>query len=284
MIVIYFSILAPGVIGAQDTLTKKEIRIEQANYLLPGRPWTIEVPLWIPGFAGSFAYGDISIEGEDGVDPEQPVEPPPGGIIGEILSRVFTDEWYLKFFFLTRVAYEKDQFIAQLDGLSGSVGESVKFKYNDKQVVQANFRTTNVRLFGGYKIVNTHSKDEKFQYELFAYVGIRTHFQKIYSDLDGVINKLDINPTWVEPIIGIQNQFSWKRWFVVIQGDYGGYFVGSKHSVQISSYVYYRTGTLTSIKLGWNHLDLNHNGSILRQDYRINATFSGPSVAMVFQF
>ena len=284
MIVICFSIIAPGIIGAQDTLTKKEIRIQEANYLLPGRPWTIEIPLWIPGFAGTFAYGDVSIEGEDGVDPEQPVEPPPGGIIGEILSRLFTDEWYLKFFFLTRVAYEKDQFIAQLDGLSGSVGESVKFNYNDQQIVQANFRTTNFRLFGGYRFVNTHSEDEKFQYELFAYVGARAHFQKIYSDLDSVINKLDINPTWVEPIIGIQNQFSWKRWFVVIQGDYGGYFLESKQSVQLSGFVYFRTGKLTSIKLGWNHLDLNHHGSLLKRDYRINATFSGPSVAMVFQF
>ncbi len=172
LIAICFAILAPGVIGAQDTLTKKEIRKQEANFLLPGRPWTIEVPLWLPGFAGAFAYGDVSIEGEDGVDPEQPIQPPPGGIIGEILSRLFTDEWYLKFFFLTRAAYEKNQFIAQVDGLSGSVGESVKFNYNDKQVVQANFRTTNFRFFGGYKFVNTHSKDEKFQYELFGYVGM----------------------------------------------------------------------------------------------------------------
>jgi len=284
LLIICFSIIALGILSAQDTLTKKEIRKQEANFLLSDRPWTIEVPLWIPGFAGSFAYGDIDIEGEDGVNPEFPIEPPPGGIVGEILSRLFTDEWYLKFFFLTRAAYEKNQFIAQVDGLSGSVGESVKFNYNDKQIVQANYRTTNFRFFGGCKIVNTHSKDEKFQYELFGYVGIRTHFQKISSDLDGVINKLDINPTWVEPIIGIQNQFSWKRWFVVIQGDYGGYFVGSKHSVQLSGFVYYRTGKLTSVKLGWNHLDLNHSGNFIKRDYSINATFSGPSVAMVFQF
>jgi hypothetical protein len=283
LIVICFSIIAPGIVRAQDTLTKKEIRLQEANYLLPGRPWTIEVPLWIPGFAGSFAYGDISIEGEDGVDISNPIEPP-GGVIGEILSRLFTDEWYLKFFFLTRVAYEKNQFIAQFDALSGSVGESVKFNYNDQQIVQANYRTTNFRFYGGYKFVNTHSKNEKFQYELFAYVGARTHFQKIYSDLDGVINKLDINPTWVEPIIGLQNQLTWKRWFVVIQGDYGGYFVESKHSFQASGFVYFRTGKLISVKIGWNHLDLNHNGNFLKQDYSINATFSGPFVVMVFQF
>jgi hypothetical protein len=276
--------MAPGIIGAQDTLTKREIRIQEANNFLAVRPWSIEVPLWIPGFAGDFAYGDIRIEGEDGVNPDFPKEPPPGGIIGELLSRVFTDEWYLKFFFLTKIAYEKNHFLAQFDAISGSVGESVKFNYNNQTIVQANYRTTNFRLLGGYKIVNANTSNMKFRYELFAYVGARVHFQKIYSDLDGVINKLDINPTWVEPIIGLQNQLTWKRWFVVIQGDYGGYFMETKHSFQMSGYVYFKSGKVTSIRLGWNHLALNHSGNFLKEDYRINATFSGPSAAMVFQF
>ena len=51
----------------QDTLTKKEIRKQQRSFLLTNRSWTVEVPLWFPGYAGSFAHGDIDIEGEDGV-------------------------------------------------------------------------------------------------------------------------------------------------------------------------------------------------------------------------
>ena len=283
-IIICFAIIGPGFISAQDTITKKEIRKQNASYLLPGRPWTFEIPLWIPGFAGNFAYGDIDIEGEDGVNPENPIEPPAGGEIGEILSRLFTKDWYLKFFYLTKIAFEENQFIVQLDAITGSVGESVKFNYNDNQIVQANFRTTNLRLLGGYRVVNTSSKDKKFQYELFSYLGVRAHFQKIYSDLDGVINKLDINPVWFEPIIGLQNQLTWKRWYVVIQGDYGGFFVESKNSFQFSGYVYFRSGKVTSLKLGWNHLMLNHSGDFLKQDYRISATFSGPSVGIAFHF
>ena len=154
--------MVPGFISAQDTLTKREIRIQEANFLIPGRPWTIEVPLWIPGFAGDFAYGDISIEGEDGVDIENPIQPPDGGIIGKIFSRLFTDDWYLKFFYLNKIAYEQNRFLVQFDAIAGAVGESVQFNYNDKQVVQANYRTTNFRLFGAYKFVNAVSKDEKF--------------------------------------------------------------------------------------------------------------------------
>jgi hypothetical protein len=283
-IITCFALIVPGIIGAQDTLTKKEIRIQGANYLLSDRPWSIEVPLWIPGFAGDFAYGDISIEGEDGVDISNPIEPPAGGAIGEILSRLFTQDWYLKFFYLTKISFEKNQYLIQLDGIAGAVGESVKFNYNNIQIVQANFRTTNLRLLGGHRVVNTSSKDKKFRYELFSYLGVRAHFQKIYSDLDGVINKLDINPVWFEPIIGLQNQLTWKRWYVVIQGDYGGFFVESKNSFQFSGYIYFRTGKLTSVKLGWNHLVLNHSGNFLKENYRVNATFSGPSAGVAFHF
>lgn len=42
----------PGLLGAQDTLSKKEIRKLEANYLVQDKPWTIEIPLWIPGYAG----------------------------------------------------------------------------------------------------------------------------------------------------------------------------------------------------------------------------------------
>jgi len=103
LIIIWFSIIVPGIISAQDTLTKKEIRVQNSSYFLPGRPWTFEFPLWIPGFAGSFAYSDVSIEGEDGVNPEHPIENPPGGAVGEILSRLFTTDWYLKFFSIVRL-------------------------------------------------------------------------------------------------------------------------------------------------------------------------------------
>ena len=284
LVILICLLTVPVVFNAQDTLTKKEVRKLKRSFLLPDKPWTVEIPLWIPGFAGAFAYGDVDLEGEDGADPEHPIEPPPGGDIGEILSRLFTKEWYLKFFFLTRIAYEKNRFIGQFDALSGSVGESVKFNYNNKEIVQANFRTTNLRLYGGYKIINANTRSKKFRYELFIYLGVRAHFHKISTDLNGAINNLNINPFWFEPILGLQNQFTWKRWFVLIQGDYGGFFIESKYSFQFSSLVYFRSGNITSLKFGWNHLDLNHKGTFLRQDFKIDATFSGPTAGIVFHF
>jgi hypothetical protein len=284
LIIIWFAVIGPGIIDAQDTLPKKELRKQKADYLLHDRPWTLEIPLWIPGFAGYFSYGNIDIEGEDGIDPSNPIEPPPGGSIGKIFSRLFSTDWKLNFFYLTKIAYEREQFMVQFDAITGAVGETTKFNFNDNQIIKANFRTTNCRLIGGYKIIDTQSEGENFQYELFGYTGIRTHFHKVHSNLNSIINNLDINPIWVEPVLGVMNQFTWKRWFAVVQGDYGGYFLESKYSVQLTAYVYYRTGKATSLKLGWNHLYLDQSGSFLRQDFGINATFSGPCAGIALHF
>ena len=226
----------------------------------------------------------MSIEGEDGVDPEHPIEPPPGWDWGKYFSRLFTKDWYLKFFFLNRVAYENHNFLAQFDAIAGGVGNSVKFKYNNNEIVQASFRTVNLRLFGGYRLVNTESRSKKFRYELYGYFGVRMHFQKIYSDLNNVVNRLDINPKWAEPIFGVQNQFTLKRWFFIIAGDYGGFFVNTKYSSMISGLCYYRMGGLTSLKVGWNHLVLNHEGRHLDDDLKVKLTLSGPVVGLAFHF
>jgi len=284
ILIFSFLALALSSVLAQDTVSKKEIKKQKKNFLLIDRPWTVEVPIWTPGYAGSFAYGDIEVEGEDGVDPEHPIEPPPGGEFGKIISRLFQESWYLKFFFITRIAYEKNRVMFQLDGISGAVGESVKFKYNNKEIVNLNFQTINVRLFGGYKLYQYDSKNERFRYELFGYIGIRMHFHKVYSDLNGIANKLDISPNWVEPIIGVHNQFTFKRWLLILNGDYGGYFIDNKSSFQMSTYVYCRMGKVTSLKIGWNHLQLNHYGTIRGEDFQIKATFSGPSVGAAFHF
>ena len=120
--------MIPGILGAQEDFSRKQVRKEAANYFYPEKPWTVEIPLWIPGYAGSFAFGDISLEGEDGVDPINPIEPP-DGILGniKIFKRLFKDEWYLRFFFLSKISWEKNNFLTQVDALYGSVGENVKY-------------------------------------------------------------------------------------------------------------------------------------------------------------
>lgn len=283
LIVTCFSIIAPGNICAQDTLSRKELRVEQANFFLPGKPFTFEVPLWVPGFAGSFAHGDVEIEGEDGMDPVNPIEPPDWPLDG-IFSRLFSTNWFLRFFYLTKFSYESDRFLVQMDAVTGAVGGTLEFRYTGNQIVLAKFSSTNFRLFGGYKIVNTTSCDNSFQYEFIGYLGTRVFLQSVSSDLGSDGNTLSFRANRLEPVLGIQNQFTWKRWLFIVQGDYGRMFAAHKKSVQVSGYVYYRHGKLISFKAGWNHLYLDHSGIFLKQDYSLKATFSGPSTGVVFHF
>ena len=102
--------------------------------------------------------------------------------------------------------------------------------------------------------------------------------------MNGTSVELDINPIWVEPLIGLENQFTWKRWMFIFQGDYGGLLFQGKQSVQLSAYAHFRMGGLTSIKFGWNHLYLDQKNVFLQQDYTVKMTLSGPAVALAFHF
>ena len=274
-------------INAQDTLTKKEIRKSKKSFLIPGRPWSIEIPLWVPGFAGNFVYGDVELEGEDGEDPGDPGDPgnpPPGGGIGDIISRLFSSEFYVRYFYMGKISFENTRFLTELDAFGGEVGGAIKFKLNDKDIVKASFRMINTRFIAGYKIVNADGKRKKFRYGLVAYIGVRASFTRIYSELTGVSNTLEIKPATYMPIVGLQNQFIWRRWKIIAQGDFGALTNPDKYSIHISNFVYYRTGRLISLKFGWNHLFFNTRGAFLKEDYKIKVTLSGPATGLVFHF
>jgi hypothetical protein len=278
---------------SQDTLTKKEWRKQQKSFLLPGRPWTVEVPVWIPGFAGTFAYGDVELEGEDGSDPEDPGDPgdgggpgtpPIGNIIGDVFSRLFQSDFYLKFFYIGKIGYQKNWFISEIDAVGGAIGTTVLFKPTNRDVFQLNFRVINTRFIIGYKVLQADSKKKNFRYNLFAYTGVRTNFMWVYSDLNQIINKLDLNVTSVQPVFGIYNQFQWKRWQIILKGDYGGMFTSEKYSFNYTTLVYYRTGRLTSLKFGWNHLFMRQDGTFRNEPYHIQVRLAGPTTSVVFHF
>lgn len=276
---------------AQETIRKPKKKKLQKNFLREDRPWTFELPVWVPGFRGEFAYGDVSIEGEDGQNPgipENPIEPPPpteppwGN--GNIFNRLFSSSSYLKFFFMTRIAYEKDRLLIQGDVFSGAVGNKLNFRYNDKTVVQANIRTALVRLFAGYALLQKNSKSGKLRYELFAYGGLRVHFFELSSDVNDLINTINIDPVWAEPLVGIQNQITLKSWLFVIQFDYGGYLVNSKGSYMINLVTYYHVSNVLSLKAGWTDWDISHKGVFNGEELTAKVHLSGPAIGFSFHF
>ena len=50
---------------AQDAATS-DVSKSQNDFLNSDQNWSVEIPIWIPGFRGQYAYGDIELKGEDG--------------------------------------------------------------------------------------------------------------------------------------------------------------------------------------------------------------------------
>ena len=116
-LLILFLILTQTVF-AQDSISVKKTKKKQ-SYLYDTRHWKIEIPIWIPGYRGEFSYGDVSLEGEDGVDPspENPIEKPG---VGDVFKRLFKTKGGIHFFLVTGVTYSNKSFYSHLELFSGT--------------------------------------------------------------------------------------------------------------------------------------------------------------------
>lgn len=161
--------------GAQDSIPKSEQKPEK-SFLINDDHWSVEVPIWIPGFRGEFAYGDVSLEGEDGGTPEHPIAP--GWKPGDHLSRIFGKNGNINFFFMTEISYSNKKIYSHFDMFSASVGSHIKFRYNNKELVSAKFSTYLFRLFVGYQLFEKQSNSDKCNFKLYGYGGLRFHSVK----------------------------------------------------------------------------------------------------------
>jgi hypothetical protein len=278
---VFIIIISFNGFGQSDTASLPDSNQYIKSFIHNQKKWNIEIPVWIPGFRGEFAYGDISLDGGDGDDPGEP-EDPDDDNNGDIISRIFSKEWYLKFFFIGAVKFEHKGLFLKLDNYSGNVGQNIKFNYNNKNIVSSQFRSINSRLTLGYRIINYTSANKKFRYTLHGLTGMRWHYLEAKSALTGTDVKLDLNHGWVEPLLGIKNTFTFNRWEFIAQGDIGGFYFNRRASSQLNFSANYRSGKSTSIKFGWNILNLNYNRTVLNEPLKININLQGPAAGIVF--
>jgi len=281
LIVLLLAIVQAFESFSQDTIPRNNKL--QRNFLNNNGKWTVEIPVWIPGFRGQYTYGDVSLEGEDGVPPEieQPIEKPG---LGDIFKRLFKTEGSLNFVFMSRISYTSDKIYAQLDGFSGAVGSNTTFRYNNAELIKAKFSTNLYRLFAGYEIVETWSESQKSNYHLYAYGGIRLQDINIQTELDRRDFQKEISPIWIEPIVGLRNELALERWKFILNGDLG--FLGDTEriSYMISFNASFRISNLISVKAGWTDWDTNYKGDVKGEDLTLYLHLSGPSTALTFHF
>jgi hypothetical protein len=274
---------------SQDTTAINKNDVE--TYLKNDWSWAIEIPIWIPGFRGDFAYGDVSIEGEDGIDPgtpTHPIEPPPSGEPpvggGNILSRLFNSSKYLKFFFVSRITYRKDKFYGQIDAFSGTIGQSLDFVLNNKEVATASYATFLTRLVLGYSLYELGNRSQTNRLKLYGYAGMRLHYFELFSDLNSTTRSMDINKFWGEAILGILSRFALNDWMFLFQADIGSFYTGNNSSYMINIFCHYRISNLLSLKIGWTDWDVSYQGEILREKLSLNVHLSGPNTGLTFHF
>lgn len=265
----------------QDSI-KNTYKKNHKSFLLNNDNWNVELPVWIPGFFGDFTYGDVNIEGESGPTPEHPIEP--GWKPGNILDRLFKSDGKLNFFFLTSLSYNNYKFLGKSDLFYGSIDGSVLFTLNNKELVQAKFATVFNRTVLGYNLIEKHSVSEKLKYNLYAYGGIRIHKVRVSSDLNQIVNKLDVNPRWTEPLVGLRNEIALNKWFFTLQADVGSFNIDQKVSYMINLYAYYKVRKWLSIRLGWNDWDIYYKDSFRGENLVLNIHLSGPCIAASFHF
>ncbi len=119
---------------------------------------------------------------------------------------------------------------------------------------------------------------------MLSYIGVRYFLIKISSKHNDLINRLNINPVWADAIIGIKVPWQFHRWQFTLQADYGGFGFDNTQSWLINLNTSYRISKLIAVKLGWNDMDIKHNGEIDGDEFDVNIHLSGPIAGVSFYF
>ena len=278
-LLILFNTLLVVIASAQDTSTA-EFNYEEGSFLNRDKNWELTIPIWIPGFRGSYAYGDVSLEGEDGTDPGDPTDPPIGG--GNILSRLFNSSSFLKFFFMGKVSYSSNKFIIILDSFSGRIGSRVEFLLNDKEIATADFFSLLTRLIAGYSVYEFENASHSLRLTVYGYTGLRAQYIELTSNLNRTTRNLDVNKFWWEVLFGLKNRLALDDWLFTLQADIGGFNKGSNSSYMIQASCSYRLSNLLSISLGWTDWDVIYRGDVKDEELALNVNLSGPNMGLAF--
>lgn len=256
------------------------------NFGILDKDWVVELPIWIPGTTGSFAYGDVSIEGEDGSKPEyppieQPIEPPEGNMF----SRLFNRESFLKFFYLGKIAFKPGRLFLQIDFLGGNMGDGVDFVYNKQEIIAAEYRLFIAHFYAGWSIYQNINYDKQTKTNIYPYVGFRyvaTEFMFDYHRSERNFNK---KFNWPELFVGIKTDFVISDWKIELKGDIGGFIENAQiFSYKLQALGYYSLSNTVALRFGWTIMDLKHDSIKFGERLIVNTHLSGPNLGLAFYF
>lgn len=241
------------------------------SYLNEKQNWEIHLPIWLSGFNGKFRYGEVKLENAPSPEPHP-------------LSSLFSNNTSLEFYYATKLSFRKDKWLAQIDVTNAQVGKSVDFLQNDTTIIQASFNATIPRLFIGYKLHSWSNANKFKKIDTYICVGTRWYRFLIKSQVNPVINNLDIDTNWFDFIVGLNSKYSFRRWLFDFHGDIGFLGNSSTTSYTVSVTSSYKFSRNLSFKLGWQEALIKHSTEISDNNFTTKVRLYGPHLGLGISF
>jgi hypothetical protein len=116
---------------------------------------------------------------------------------------------------------------------------------------------------------------------LDAFAGVRYWAVQIdRAPAAGPVPPVTGDDRWFDPIAGLHLDVTWTKWRIALEGDVGGFGVGSDFSWHALASVGYRFNCHFAVDLGWRVLDVDRRDG----DFAYDMTQSGPFLALGFSF
>ena len=152
---------------------------------------------------------------------------------------------------------------------------------NEIEIVNIEIQSTIPRLVLGYSVWSKLSQ-KNVNIEIIPYIGLRYVSFILQSDVFDSTNVINARPSWFEPVIGVYVPLIYKRFKIEVQADYGA--VVSKYSWVISNRYRYRISKLVDVQLGWNYIQLYHEGIVDNKQLESTIKLFGPTAGVGFRF
>lgn len=221
--------------------------------------YSITPYLWLPGISGNVTVRSLTAS----------VDASAGDIIDKL-------NWFTAF----HIEAQRDAFGLYVDPLyvklsaGGSVGNtsaSVGFR---QWLME--FAAT-VRLAGSNGTADTPSSS------LLGILGGRYwNLQTSISAADG--RSASRTRDWVDPIVGLRYRHGGIPWSFVLQGDIGGFGVGSEFTWSVAPILTYAVSESRDIVLGWRWLGVDYATGSGNDTFNVDVTYSGPILGYAFSF
>ena len=264
-------LMLAGICKAQQKLPLSETdstkTVKNLDFVLEDHNFDISLPIWIPGFRGSFAYGGISTL--------------PSGPDTDFGQRITDSELGVEFYLIGRIRFRQGRFILQADGFNSVLGTDLTFYDREILTYEGTIKGTILRGMVGFRVYTRTDPDRYLRWSVDVYGGVRHYAMHIYSER---LDLIDIRPSWTDPIVGVSASVSHRKWIFEGQLDFGGFGIHNRRSWYSHAGAQYRFSKLFSLGAGWAFLDFETEKDIELKTMFLGMRLTGPVITAQFSF